>query len=46
MLDGIERQQLKDALERNGHSISAVARDLGINRTTLYYRLKKHGLIE
>ena len=43
-LDAIERRQLEDSLRRHSGSKSEVARELGINRTTLYYRLKKHGL--
>ncbi len=45
VLGSMERQQLTDALARHDGSVSAVARELGINRTTLYYRLKKYGLM-
>jgi len=43
-LDDLERRELEDAMERCAGSKSATARALGINRTTLYYRLKKHGI--
>ncbi len=45
VLGSMEKHQLLDALERNTGSVSAMARELGINRTTLYYRLKKYGLM-
>ena len=45
MLESFERQQLSQALEKNNGSVSRTARELGLNRTTLYYRLKKYGLI-
>ena len=32
------------AIERNSGNIAGAARVLGINRSTLYYRLRKHGL--
>src|SRR5204862_208574 len=32
------------AIERNQGNIAGAARALGINRSTLYYRLRKHGL--
>jgi transcriptional regulator of acetoin/glycerol metabolism len=32
------------AVERNSGNIAGAARALGINRSTLYYRLRKHGL--
>jgi DNA-binding NtrC family response regulator len=44
LLDSVEKQQLAEALAKHGGSVSRMARELGINRTTLYYRLKKHGL--
>ena len=43
-LEALERRKIEDALRRFGGSKSDVARELGINRTTLYYRLKKYGL--
>jgi DNA-binding NtrC family response regulator len=39
-----EREQIVVALERSGGNVTAAARALGINRSTLYYRLRKHGL--
>ena len=43
-LDEIERRQLVTALERCGGNKAEVARMLGIQRTTLYYRLKRLGI--
>ena len=43
-LSQLERRELEETLDRCGGSKSATARALGINRTTLYYRLRKHGL--
>ena len=40
----IERQALVDALEAAGYNISEAARLLEINRSTLYRKLRKHGL--
>jgi transposase-like protein len=31
-------------VDRSGGNIALAARSLGINRSTLYYRLRKHGL--
>ena len=43
-LADMERTRLLTALDRyHGHKAD-VARELGINRSTLYYRLRKHGL--
>jgi len=39
-----EREQIASALERSGGNVAAAARALGINRSTLYYRMRKHGL--
>ena len=39
-----EASYLKSLLFRYGGNRSAVARELGLARTTLLYRLKKHGL--
>ena len=44
MLESLERQQLTDAMDKHDGSVSRVARELGLNRTTVYYRLKKYGL--
>ena len=43
-LDAIERRELMAALEKHGGNKAEVARALGIQRTTLYYRLKKLGI--
>jgi len=40
-LEEIERRELLAALERCGGNKAEVARSLGIQRTTLYYRLKR-----
>jgi DNA-binding NtrC family response regulator len=45
-LEKIERDELVRAMEGAGGSKAAAARALGINRSTLYYRLRKHGLAE
>ncbi len=39
-----ERAQIAEALERSAGNVAAAARSLGINRSTLYYRMRKHGL--
>ena len=39
-----ERAEIVAAIERNQNNIAQAARQLGINRSTLYYRLRKHGL--
>jgi two-component system response regulator AtoC len=39
-----ERNEIIAAIERNEGNIAGAARALGINRSTLYYRLRKHGL--
>jgi Nif-specific regulatory protein len=39
-----EREQIAEALERSAGNVAAAARSLGINRSTLYYRMRKHGL--
>jgi len=39
-----ERREIVAAVERNDGNIAATARDLSINRSTLYYRMRKHGL--
>ncbi len=46
VLDRIERDELVRAMEEAQGSKAAAARALGINRSTLYYRLRKHGLAE
>jgi Nif-specific regulatory protein len=39
-----EKREIIAAVERCGGNIAGAARALGINRSTLYYRLRKHGL--
>ncbi len=46
VLERLERDELVRALEKAGGSKAKAARELGINRSTLYYRLKRHGLDE
>jgi two-component system response regulator AtoC len=43
-LEDIERRELISALERCGGNKAEVARSLGMQRTTLYYRLKRLGI--
>jgi DNA-binding NtrC family response regulator len=43
-LDDLERRELCAALDRCGGNKAEVARMLGIQRTTLYYRLKRLGI--
>ena len=40
-----ERSEILAALEKSEGRIAAAARLLGINRSTLYYRLRKHELL-
>jgi len=44
VLERVEREELIRAMEEAKGSKAAAARALGINRSTLYYRLRKHGL--
>ncbi len=39
-----EKREIMAAVERNNGNIAGASRALGINRSTLYYRLRKHGL--
>ena len=39
-----ERKEIVAAVEKSRGNIASAARILGINRSTLYYRLRKHGL--
>jgi DNA-binding NtrC family response regulator len=39
-----EKRLINKALRKNGGHISNTAKDLGINRSTLYEKIKKHGL--
>ncbi|MBS2029854.1 MAG: sigma-54-dependent Fis family transcriptional regulator [Deltaproteobacteria bacterium] len=43
-LEEIEKRRLVEAMSKHKGRKSDVARELGINRSTLYYRLKKFGL--
>ncbi|HEV8320231.1 MAG TPA: sigma 54-interacting transcriptional regulator [Myxococcota bacterium] len=43
-LEEVERTRLVAAIEKHQGRKSDAARELGINRSTLYYRLKKYGL--
>ncbi len=43
-LEELEKRKLVEAIEKHRGRKSDVARELGINRSTLYYRLKKYGL--
>ncbi len=43
-LDAMEREILRQALERTQHNVTAAARLLGTTRQTLRYRVRKHGL--
>jgi two-component system response regulator AtoC len=39
-----ERREIMAAVEKSNSNIASAARMLGINRSTLYYRMRKHGL--
>src|SRR5262245_44011927 len=39
-----ERKEIVAAVEKSRGNIASASRMLGINRSTLYYRLRKHGL--
>ncbi len=39
-----ERREIIAAVEKSNSNIAGAARMLGINRSTLYYRMRKHGL--
>ena len=43
-LDEIERNALKEALEKSNGNYTQAARSLGVTRQTLYRKLEKHGL--
>ena len=45
ILESMERQILVRTLERNGGSQTRTARNLGIKRTTLRYKMGKYGLL-
>jgi DNA-binding NtrC family response regulator len=40
-LPGMERELIERALERSGGNVSRAARDLGVSRDTLRYRLAR-----
>ncbi len=44
VLERLEREQLVAAMQAAGQNVSLAARQLGITRDTLRYRLDKHGL--
>ena len=46
ILEDIERRRLVEAMNKHNGRKAEAARDLGINRSTLYYRLKKYGLLD
>jgi DNA-binding NtrC family response regulator len=39
-----EKREIVAAVEKANNNIAGAARTLGINRSTLYYRMRKHGL--
>jgi transcriptional regulator with GAF, ATPase, and Fis domain len=39
-----EKREIVAAVDKSGGNIAGAARLLGINRSTLYYRMRKHGL--
>ncbi len=39
-----EKGEIVSAIDRSDGNIAHAARELGINRSTLYYRMRKHGL--
>ena len=41
---GEEKREIIAAVEKSNSNIASAARLLGINRSTLYYRMRKHGL--
>jgi len=43
-LDGAERNTLLDALESHQFNLTLAAKRLGVSRTTLYNKIKKHGI--
>ena len=43
-LDRIEKEILKEILEANNFNVSKSARDLGLARQNLQYRIKRFGL--
>lgn len=45
-LDEIEREEIMDALKKSNGKKAVAARMLGINRSTLYYRIRRYGLTD
>jgi transcriptional regulator with PAS, ATPase and Fis domain len=45
-LEEAERRLIREALERSGGNQSKAARELGVSRDTLRYRMKKHGTLK
>jgi two-component system, NtrC family, response regulator AtoC len=45
-LPELERQALREALQREGWNVTRAARALGISRDTLRYRIEKFGLAD
>jgi two-component system NtrC family response regulator len=43
-LEELERDLIRQALERHGGNRTHAAKDLGLTRNTLLYRMQKHGL--
>jgi len=43
-LESMERRHIKRVLDKSGWNISKAAQVLGIDRTTLYSKIKKHGI--
>jgi two-component system response regulator AtoC len=43
-VSALEKRAIQDALERTGYNLTEACRLLGIPRTTMYRKLKKHGI--
>ncbi|MDN5205300.1 sigma-54 dependent transcriptional regulator [Fulvivirgaceae bacterium BMA10] len=43
-LDEVERETIKEAIERHAGNMSRAAKELGLGRTTLYRKIQKYGL--
>lgn len=43
-LERVEREMLVQALAQTGGNVSRAARELGISRDTLRYRMEKYGI--
>lgn len=44
LLDRMEKEMLQQALSNSAGNVSKAARELGISRDTLRYRMEKHGM--